>query len=54
LNRAGYSVTGKNAEMVVNVSKTPEGNRWIVSGPVRKEEFGSVYDLVSWLTGNMK
>ncbi len=54
LNRAGYSVSGENAEMDVEVIKVPDGNRWILKNNMIIEEFSSVYELVSWLSMNMK
>lgn len=54
LNRAGYSVSGENAVMDVEVIKVPDGNRWILKNNMIIEEFSSVYELVSWLSMNMK
>jgi iron complex transport system ATP-binding protein len=54
LNRAGYSVSDKNEELVVEVIKGPDGTRWILENNNTKNEFSSVYDLVSCLSGTMK
>lgn len=54
LNRAGYSGSDKNEEIVVEVIKGPAGTRWILENNKTKKEFSTVYDLVSWLSGIMK
>jgi iron complex transport system ATP-binding protein len=50
LNRAGYSVSEKNAEINIEVISGPEANRWLLGKKDMKKEFSSVYDLVSWLS----
>ena len=50
LNRAGYLVSDKNADMQIEVVKKSEGNRWLLEKNQEKKEFNSVYDLVSWLS----
>ena len=50
LNRAGYSISDKDAEMLVEVIKLQEGTRWILENKTTKKEFSTVYDLVGWLS----
>ncbi|MBA4321591.1 MAG: ABC transporter ATP-binding protein [Odoribacter sp.] len=54
LNRAGYSVSTKSSELEVAVINGPEGTRWILESSDIKEEYNSVYELVSRLTGIVK
>ena len=49
LNRAGYSVSGENAEMTIEIIKTTSANSWIMEKGQLKKEFNSLYDLVNWL-----
>jgi iron complex transport system ATP-binding protein len=53
LNRAGYSVSDKNEELVVEVINGTDGTSWILENNKAKKEFSSVYDLVSWLSGTI-
>ena len=50
LNRAGYSISDKNAETLIEIIKMPDKTRWIFKNKTTKTEFNSVYDLVSWLS----
>jgi iron complex transport system ATP-binding protein len=50
LNRAGYSVTSENAEMIIEIVKTTETCSWFLKRNHVVKEFNSLYDLVNWLS----
>ena len=50
LNRAGYSVSEKNAEMKIDVITDKSGNKWILTKNQLRNEFTSIYDLITWLS----
>jgi len=51
LNRAGYAVSEKDAKIDIEVISGLEGSRWVLEKESMKKEFSSVYDLISWLSG---
>jgi iron complex transport system ATP-binding protein len=53
LNRAGYSVTSKGADTIIEIISDPDGNRWIVDHKKIRSEFKSVYELTSWISENL-
>jgi iron complex transport system ATP-binding protein len=50
LNRAGYSVSEKNAQMHISANSTDAKNIWTIEDGDTRREFASVYDLVNWLS----
>ena len=53
LNRAGYSVTSKETDTLIEIISDQNGNRWIVENKKVRMEFRSVYDLISWVCENL-
>jgi iron complex transport system ATP-binding protein len=53
LNRAGYSVSEINSELLVEVYPEPEGYKWTAVYREIKQEFISVYSLINWLSGTI-
>jgi iron complex transport system ATP-binding protein len=50
LNRAGFSISEINAEMVVEVQTGSNGLSWTLDFQNSKKEFNSIYDLISWFS----
>ena len=53
LNRAGFSVTSKETDTIIEIISNPDGNLWIVDHKNSRSEFSSVYDLISWISENL-
>jgi iron complex transport system ATP-binding protein len=50
LNRAGYSVSGENAIMTIEIFTTEAVNTWVLDNGQSGKEFNSLYEMVNWLS----